>query len=309
MNPQFFVVGTPRSGTTLARAILTGHPDVEIPGETGFLPRLLQLRWLWWGREGVRSGVFTRLICANGRLARAGLSRPEVRRLVDEDDPRTPLETVDLVYAELGRRAGATVVGDKTPLYIDHLPRLATAYPDARFIQMVRHPLDTVSSLMTQPWGPDDPLAAALQWDRSQRAARRAALGGRLLTVRLEDLVADPAPTVRDMAEHLGLSPTDAMLAFADRAERIADQNVHPGSHRGLGRSLVRTRDWADHLDPRQAAEAWAIVRVTAESLGYGGPDGTTVPAPRARAWRAETQFRLARQRKRLTTLRRVVGR
>lgn len=302
------MVGTPRSGTTLARAILTGHPDVEIPGETGFLPRLLQLRPLWWGRQGLRPRVFTRLACGNGRLARSGLMTDDVRMLVTQSPPSQPLDAISVIFDEFGSRAGKSVVGDKTPFYIDHLPRLMSAYPNAPVICMVRHPLDTISSLMTQPWGPNSALAAALQWDRSQRAAARASASSRVLTVRLEDLVADPENTVSAMAAHIGVERVPAMLEFAGRASSIADQNVHPSSHQGLRRDLVSTRDWMEHLSERQADQAWAIVRESAEALGYEG-SGRAVRARRLTAWFAVVWFQIGRQRKRLVTIGRVLGR
>ena len=243
--PAFFVVGTGRSGTTLARAILTGHRDIEIPGETGFLPRLLRLQPLWWGRGGLRSRVFVRLCFANGRLARSGLEPDQLRSSLANTEPTSPSDAIGAVYRTYGDRKPARIVGDKTPGYVDHLRLLAERFPTATFIQMVRHPLDVVGTMTDQPWAPDNQAACALIWKQSQRRAARSGVGpDRRLVVRLEDLVGDADATVARICAHLGVQVEPAMFDFQGRAVDISAQNIHPQSHARLGRSLGRTRDW-----------------------------------------------------------------
>lgn len=305
--PDFFVVGTPRSGTTLARAILTGHPDIEVPGETGFLPRLIRLRRLWWGKDGVRAKTFVRLAFANGRLDRSGLDRDAVVTRLASLDIRVPLDAIGAIYEEFGRAAGASIVGDKTPGYVDDLELLAESFPRARFIQMVRHPLDVIESLKSQPWGPNNDLAAAWMWDRSQRRAKSVGLGPeRLLVVRLEDLIEDPAETVESMAKHIGVDVVPEMLAFSGRAQRIADQNIHPAGHAGLYGELRRTRHWKTDSSSGGSDEAWAIVQEMAVQFGYDGPDAA-VAAKRNKARLKLGLFNVRRSWRRVNTLKRIV--
>ena len=161
---------------------------------------------------------------------------------------------VGRIYQLFGEQTGADLVGDKTPGYIDHLPMLLRNNPHAKVIQMVRHPLDVVASLKRQPWGPDDALAGALHWRRSQERARDAGLAGEThLIVRLEDLIDDPERTARRMAEHLGVEFDDEMLDHSRHAERFIHENIHPGSHGGLRKALAATRDWSSELDASEA--------------------------------------------------------
>ena len=307
-NPAFFVVGVGRSGTTLVRAIISGHHDVEIPGETGFLPTLLRLRRLWWGRGGVRDAIFVRLVFANGRLERAGLARSLLREMLAEQRPATPAEAVGAIYNCFGRMAGATIVGDKTPGYVDQLGLLANTFPDAAFLHVVRHPLDTISSLVTQPWGPTSVRAAAVLWARSMRYSATAVPPHRRMLVRLEDIVEQPDSTLTAIADHLGLTVESAMFDFARRADRIASQNIHPASHGGLSGGLSRTRDWRRDLSQADARLAWSLVRAQAEPLGYSGPVAPVAPASaRVRALASLVWFRLQRARHRVRTLRRIV--
>lgn len=298
VRPNFFVVGTGRSGTTLVRAILTGHPRLAIPGETGFLPKLLRVHRLWWRRNSLDVNLFLRLSLANGRLERAGLDRETLREALQSNTFDSAVDVVSLVYELLGE--GAEIVGDKTPGYIRHLTLLTQWFPDAAVIRMTRHPLDVVSSLRTQPWGPTDVGAAAIQWklDQDRYASFLSGFTGCEITVRLEDLVARPEASVSLVSNVLGIDVVPAMFDHVERAGRIAGENIHPESHQGLNSSLVRTRSWRDELSEAEAAVAWSIVGGRAGELGYSGPENVAEAGPlrvaRARAWlEADTLRRL----------------
>jgi len=276
-RPDFFIVGVARSGTTLARAILTGHPDVQVPAETGFLPKLVRARPSWWGKKGVRSELFVRLAFANGRLAAAGLEPRHLLLALAQRPPTRPVEAISVIYELATHNENAEHIGDKTPGYERHVQLLWDAFPHARFIHLVRHPLDVVASLRHQPWGPSDPLAAGMLWLRSIRACTSATVPAEsMLLVRLEDLVSNPVRTVDRMSHHLGVTPHPQMLRFPQRAEAIRQQNLHPAGHDGLSRPLRTTRAWEQELSDRDAARAWSLVASAARPLGYDGPEGAS---------------------------------
>ena len=117
---------------------------------------------------------------------------------------------------------------DTTPanmMYADYLYRLL---PDARFIEMRRFPLDTIASVIREPWGPDDPIAAVTWWrDRIALADSAAAPipTGQHLTLELEDLVVnDRERSYQQLLDVVGLSDHPKMRAYfenemnADRA-------------------------------------------------------------------------------------------
>ncbi|MBA3990668.1 MAG: sulfotransferase [Propionibacteriales bacterium] len=307
--PAFFIVGVGRSGTTLARAILTGHPHLVVPSETGFVPALLRAAPLWWNGSGVRSGLFVRLAFANGRLARAGVDPAQLRRRLARRPPASTAEAIGRIYELFSKGDGSVRVGDKTPSYGLHVERLARAFPHAQFIHMVRHPLDVVASLRRQPWGPNDPMAAAGMWLRGMRAVSDSTLrADRLLTVRLEDLIAEPDAIVDRLARHLRVDSHADMLRFSERAHEISHQNVHPESHLGLGGSLAPTRDWREGLVGGEARGVWSLVVDSAAPLGYSGPPGPGPRVSEAAAMRRLRMFELSRSWRRLRTLGHVVG-
>jgi Sulfotransferase family len=303
--PDFFIVGVARSGTTLVRAIVTGHPCLTVPAETGFLPILFRITPLWWRRGRLRREMFTRLVFANGRLRRAGIQPRQLMDRLTRFPPRSPAEAVSRIYELFGGEEPSARVGDKTPGYEQHVGLLAEHFPAARFIHVVRHPLDVVASLIRQPWGPNDPLAAGMLWLRGVRACAEAASFhvDTMLVVRLEDLIDEPAGTVEKIASYLGVAEHPDMLRFTHRAQAISEQNVHPSGHAGLARPLATTRHWRDDLSESDAAHTWSLVGSTAERFGYSGPSDVPAKVSERDAALRLARFRVARSWRRGRTL------
>lgn len=301
---DFVVVGTGRSGTTLTRAILQGHSRIAIPGETGFVPNLMRASTIWWRQGHLQVQLFTRLAFANGRLARAGYLPAELAGSLRSTPPPTPMAAIGRIYGLHARKHGADTVGDKTPGYVRQLDLLDSWFPGLRVIRMVRHPLDVVASLCQQPWAPRSPLACAELWLTDQEAFAASRLSGSALTLRLEDLIAEPEQLARAMAEHLGQGFEPAMLQYRDRAEDVMGENVHPEAHAGLKGELGGRRNWRDQLSRDEAAYAWSIVREPAELLGYVGPEVRAVPPAEQLRRRARFEGRVFAFRRRWRSVR-----
>ncbi|MBU6199699.1 MAG: sulfotransferase [Xanthomonadaceae bacterium] len=183
-----FILGMPRSGTTLLDRILGNHSQVASAGELDTFA--LQLRW-----------------CA--------------------DHPVTLDETVldrlpGLDFAALGRRylAQAQWRAQGKPLFTDKLPRnwmlagpIARALPQARIVHMVRDPVDVCFSnyrvLFADAFAHVydlDALASHYRTYRRTMAHWHAAMPGRILDVSYRDLVHDPEGTTRRVLDFCGLA-------------------------------------------------------------------------------------------------------
>lgn len=302
--PHFFVVGAPRSGTTLVRSMLRGHPEIEIPGETNFLPRLIQLERFWWRRGRLDVALFQRLAFANGRLLLNGLRPDDVVQAFDRRPPRAPTEAITMLFSCMSH--GEFRIGDKTPLYVEHVPLLARYFPSSRFIVVTRHPLDVAVSLCEQPWGPDSTILGAHWWAKSMGKLDTDALDGdRLSVCRLEDLVSNPEKKLTELCHFLGLEYATSTLNYQDQAAEVMEQNYYPNSHAGLSSSLSASSRWKSAMTPREAGQAWRLVAVQARKYGYAGPDNHS---PRARGVRTRWGAHVARQQwRRLRTLKNFV--
>jgi hypothetical protein len=223
------VVGVPRSGTTLLRLMLDAHPQLAIPGETHFIPKLIRR---WRKLEAVatpdaeRRRIYLELITTHPRWPDLGIQADALERHLEAISPLTLAGVARAVHVVHAEGQGKPRWGDKTPRYLLELRRIKRALPEATFVHLIRDGRDVALSLRDVGWGTDDAAEAAERWSASIRAARRKArrlAPGSYLEVRYEQLVSGPEPTLRAIAEFAELPWHDAMLAHHEHAaDRIA---------------------------------------------------------------------------------------
>ncbi|MGB6354868.1 MAG: sulfotransferase, partial [Steroidobacteraceae bacterium] len=179
-----FVVGMPRSGTSLTEQILASHPQVHGAGEL-----------LYW------------IFAADAERK----APPEQRAATIEELGRAYLEGLAAQAPEASR------IVDKLPVNFRHIGLIHAALPGARFIHLERDPLDTCLSIYFQGFSAAHPYATDLgdlahyyrEYRRLMAHWRAVLPPGTLLEVRYEDLVDDPEAWSRRMLAHIGL-PWDA---------------------------------------------------------------------------------------------------
>jgi Sulfotransferase family len=223
--PAPFVVGIARSGTTLLRLMLDAHPQLTIPPETHFLPRLFTHfdRWVKEGAAGdeLRDRAIE-LITSHPRWGDIDLEPDEVRRRMDGYEPFTAGDAARSFFEAYASQEGKPRWGDKSPPYTWKAKRIQRALPEAHFIHLIRDGRDVALSLSEVSWGPGDVQAAATKWvDELTRARHRARrlTAGTYMELRYEDLVADPEPLLRRIAGFVDLPWDRSMLDYHHGAE------------------------------------------------------------------------------------------
>jgi tetratricopeptide (TPR) repeat protein len=241
-----FVLGMPRSGTSLVEQILACHPRVAGAGELTDL----------------------------GRLA-IGLGAARRERFPDSLRTATPAElraAADDYLAVLAAvDPAASRIVDKTPANQLFIGFVAALFPRARVIHCVRHPLDTLLSCYFQnfagqgiPYSYDfDDLATYFNQNLRVMAHWRAHPPLAMHEVVYEELVTDQEAVSRGMIEFLGLDWDPACLEF-HRAGRDVATASHAQVRRPLYRSSVgRFRHYARQLEPLAAAVDWEAWRAS----------------------------------------------
>jgi hypothetical protein len=139
-----------------------------------------------------------------------------------QHDPLTAGDAARSFYEAYAAREGKPRWGDKSPPYTWKARRIQSGLPEAHFIHLIRDGRDVALSLSEVSWGPGDLQEAADKWveelGRARRRARRLR-PGTYLEVRYEDLVADPEPLLRRVAEFVRLPWDPGMLDYHHGAE------------------------------------------------------------------------------------------
>jgi Sulfotransferase family len=284
--PAPFIVGVPRSGTTLLRLMLDAHADLAIPPETHFLPKLIRL---CEEREGddARSAALE-LITTHRRWPDFGLDPDELRARLQESEQLRPGDAARAFYEAYAAKHRKPRWGEKTPQYLKTLKRIAGALPEAHFVHIIRDGRDVALSLLEVSWGPNTIEDAAVHWTTQIRRARRKSRSVPHYTeMRYEGLVADPEPIVRRLCEFCDLRFDPRMLDYhrtaTERMEGL-ERDLELGGGRGgiaageraRQHALVseaprreRAERWRSEMEPRDVAAFEAIAGPTLAELGY----------------------------------------
>ena len=143
-KPRFpvFLVGIPRSGTTLMRLLLNNHPRISIPGETGIL---LQL----YNSPG-NPISFTNLL----RFSPTSRAADALGSYVVEAYERLPLilkpkthrGVINWLFSAYAKSQGKEFWGEKTPRHVDYVRDIIELFPEGTVLYMVRDPRAVVAS-------------------------------------------------------------------------------------------------------------------------------------------------------------------
>jgi hypothetical protein len=241
-----FIVSMWRAGSSLLYVLLNKHPQVALMYEADLLllrpvflkPPIFQdwaARWEFW----------------NQAFSRHGLDRAQFANNIREFS-----SAFGAVHQAYARRKGARIWGDKSPNYYDQLVGIAKDFPQARFIIVWRHPVETVGATIRA-------AATGNAYFRKPGMALRSLLGSRVLKrqcdaivaagasvhqVQYGDLVSRTADVMKSICQFLEI-PYDPSLSTLEGADRSA---VYEGKHHCLLRNdVIVAGPRPDVLDPR----------------------------------------------------------
>ncbi|MGH2993789.1 MAG: sulfotransferase family protein [Solirubrobacterales bacterium] len=219
--PAPFIVGVARSGTTLLRLMLDAHPELAIPPETHFIPKLVKA----CEQDGDSRDRVFELLTSHRRWPDYGLDAAELRERLDRIEPFAAGDALRAFYGLYAEKQGKPRWGDKSPSYVRRMRRVQSALPEAHFVHLVRDGRDVALSQVEVDFGPDALDDAARDWvDGIGKARRQARRLRHYLELRYEDLVADPEPALRRVCEFIRLPWDPAMLDYHEGArERMAE--------------------------------------------------------------------------------------
>lgn len=223
-----FLVGFPRSGTTLLDTFLMGHSATHVLEEVPVL-------------ETVALAIGDPLRVGNLTGTQVEAARAHY-------------------FAELDRRAppppGALVI-DKNPLSMIRLPLIHRLFPEARVVLALRHPVDVVLSCFMQNFKVTEAMASFLDLDNAARTydriftlweTYRSLIPAEVEAVRYEDMIADPARAIRPVVDFLDLEWEGELL---DHQRTARD------------RGYIRTPSYAQVVEPvyTRASGRWSRYR------------------------------------------------
>jgi tetratricopeptide (TPR) repeat protein len=226
-----FVVGMPRTGTTLTERILSSHSQMDSVGETQLLQMVLRRK----SKALSGSEITPSIIEAAAQASPASIAS-------------------DYIDAVSYRVSDLKLFVEKLPENVLYLGFIAKSWPNARIIHMRRHPMDACFANYKQSYfrfaySLDDVADYYLAYDRLSRHWRDT-LGDRMIEVEYESLVSDPELETRRMLDSLNLPFEDACLQFDRNVTSIATASSVQVRDKMHTRSVGKWKNFERQLRP-----------------------------------------------------------
>ncbi|MBB6350532.1 sulfotransferase family protein [Nonomuraea muscovyensis] len=269
-----FVVGCPRSGTTMLQLMLHSHPRIAVPPETRFLiPAYMRRRTFGDMRLAQRRRALAEWV--------AGDRTTKFKELkIDQDDyVRQAVEGPGSLGSVLGTtfrmyadRFDKARWGDKRPSYVKQVDYLLRMFPDAQFIHLIRDGRDCVSSLKEMPWYTHNSFHAVSTWAEAIDAGvrlRKTMPEDSYYELRYEDLTDDPSTELKKLCLFLEEDFDPAMVSPREAAAvAVPPHKVwHSNTHGDVTRSRVGS--WANRLDAWEISLCEQVLGERLEANGY----------------------------------------
>jgi len=233
-NVPIFVLGMPRSGTTLTEQIIASHPDVYGAGELNDLMEIVQLPATGQAVQPYPENLIR-------------LNKKELKNFAQE------------YISRIRRRAlEAKHITDKMPANYMAMGLIPLMLPNAKIIHVKRNPVDTCLSCFTRLFNRHQDATYDLaelgrhyvNYERLMQHWHQTLPAGSFIEVQYEDIVADMEGQARRLIEYCGLEWNDACLEFHKNKRSIRTASVTQVRQPIYSSSVERWRHYEKYLGP-----------------------------------------------------------
>ncbi len=255
MPQPVFIIGYPRSGTTMVEQTITAHPKISAGDELVFINDLTHV---------------------GSRMLGSPLAYPECLADLWMGDNQLTLDQFRDYYLQRAEQLGiweqgASLFTDKMPLNETHLGLIHLVFPESPIIHVRRHPLDTLLSnfanFLTHGFHQAfDVKTCASHYVLIDNLVEhyKQQLDLKYLEVRYEDLVEDQEPHVRKMLDFVGVDFDPRTLSFHENQRYARTASYAQVTEKLYDSSVYRYRHYRKYLD-----EAVKILEPSLDRLGY----------------------------------------
>jgi len=230
MKSPIFIIGNPRSGTTLLRLMLTCHRNIVIPPECGFAVWWYQ-KYRNWNSESAKQNLdaFLDDLFGSKKIETWNLNRELLRETLSEKEPESYSDLVSLIYEKFAMQQKETFKrwGDKNNYYLNHIETIFELFSDVQFIHIVRDGRDIACSYKKlavskfdskyAPQLPTEISEIAREWINNLKKIRKSfqTIGwDKVIEIRYEDLVTESEKTLRNICSFLNEEYDPSMSDF-----------------------------------------------------------------------------------------------
>ena len=274
--PPFFIVGCPRSGTTLLQILLDAHPRLAIPPESFIIQRFAPLLPFYGDlSQPRRCRRFVSDLLSDERIRDWKLDSLSPDDVIQQAESHSAASLITSLFSLYAERHGKQRWGDKTPHHALCLRNILALFPNAQILHLIRDGRDVAESTCRIPIGPSSILAAARRWKQFVQAVRDFAPSlpsQQFLEVRFEEMVLNPEQVRARILLFLGETEEatpllECALPQTETRARSAAIAHHASLRTAISASKIGV--FQKSFTPRQIEMFEAIAGDLLSELGY----------------------------------------
>lgn len=278
--PLFFIIGRPRTGTTLFQSLFDAHPNVQIPWECQFVlnlyPRYGKINF--WTEEHIRA--FYNDLLRQWQFSSWNIDREklltDLLALQGRNSYTEICESVYLHYISFFPKEDIRIIGDKNHGYTIYIDKLKKLYPDAKFLYVLRDYRDNYDSITRVDFEIPAASLVVYKWKYFYKTALKAAkkYPDSIYFIRYEDLAGDPQTHFRALCIFLQIPYNEAVFNFyrmKEQAAAVYPQDILQKHHSSLFNPINTGRLglWKTSMPERKVRIADYVAGSYAEMAGY----------------------------------------
>lgn len=281
MGNFFFILGNPRSGTSLFRLMLNSHPTITVPPESGFLQ--------WWHSKyhdwnktdcenSERLKEYITDLFSSKKIESWNLNKETVTEKIRTEKPGSYAQLCHTIYT-LYSKTNNSLIGDKNNYYIHHTTLLTALFPDAKFIHLVRDGRDVACSYKAlNTLGSTSEYAPKVTSEISEIAEEWSANTARLdqfindkhgLTIRYEDLITNPEETLKTVCSYLEVAYSADMLRYHEN--EFHDEPASTMDWKAKTREKIDASNLKKHTQILSISEIETFDKICKKELAHFG--------------------------------------
>lgn len=279
-----FVVGHPRSGTTLVQLLITAHPVFWSAPETHFFTHVLETIPNWEDRllrENELPTVFESLAGKPG-IVLDDATKTHIMNAAHVAGGIAAASLLDLIMQSFAEKQHKNNPNgrwlEKTPRHVNHLRTILRHFPDARIINIVRDPRDVASSpvrFQELDEGAERRylvISRGYSWNTMVTVAKDLLPNEpRLMTIRYEDIIIDPEAALERLMQFVGEENTGNVLeSFGSNYRNVVLEKEDIRKQLcAVGEIVDRRGIWKKRMTPLEAQYVETICASLMQEYGY----------------------------------------
>lgn len=215
-SPPVFIVGMPRSGTTLLSNLLNASEEIYFPQETHFFSQLNKFK----KNEGKLKKTFEKFYLNKNEIyfKSWNLDINKIEELAGLNEKELFEKLIYLL--QLQNKKQFENWGEKTPIHFVYIPQILKFYPNAKFIHIIRDPRDVFNSMIASSWVKIFPFEEKINQFKISSGLHLSNKEN-IISIKYEDLVLNTEKTLKEIFSFSNLNYTEKILSNFNKEENL----------------------------------------------------------------------------------------